>query len=151
MELIENLKESCQEQRNIKSTFWIVGVADREETKQPLSDLTDTKAMALVLNWLAWHGENGKQIELRLAEPQEPTVYALGLLLQKNAIYVQYVRNTPELLNKMLHHWYYSITYQILSVQDIKNSVENADIVNMLNTVCNTNEDISDSDLELWR
>ena len=105
--------------------------------------------MALVLSWLAWHVEKGEQIELRLDEPKEPTVYVVGLLLKRGAIYVQYVRAAPKLLNKVLHHWYCTTTYQTMSVQDIKDSVENPDILNMLNVVCETSKDINDSDLEL--
>jgi len=149
MEIIEYLKESCQEQHDIKSILRIFGAANKEQNKQPLSALTNTKAMALTLNWLAWHGENGKQIELRLVETKEQIVYTVGLVLRKDGIYVQYVRSVPELVDKMLHHWHYTTTYQTLSVEDIKDSVENADILNMLNTVCNTNKDTSDSDLEI--
>jgi len=73
----------------------------------------------------------------------------MQLILQKGAIYVRYVHNAPELVNKMLHHWNSRLTYQTLSVQDVEDSVGRADILNMLDTVCNTNEDISDFDLEL--
>jgi len=149
MELIETLQEHCQKKCSIKSILKIFVTASKEETTCPLNILTNDKAMALMLNWLAWHGKSKEQIELRIAEPEKQTVYAVGIRLRKNVIYVRYVHNTPELVNKRLHHWYYTSTYQTLSVQDIKDSVENADILNMLGTVCNTSEEISDFDWEL--
>jgi len=149
MKLITNSKESCQKQENVKPTLRIFGVVNEEENMQPLHALTNEKAVTLVLRWLAWHEKEGEQLELRLVEPKEQAVYVIGLLLRKNAICVKYVRNTPELFNKILHHWYYTITYPTLVVQDIKNSVGNADILDMVNTVCNVNEKVSDSELEL--
>lgn len=147
MEWTETLKENCQKQCSIKWILRIFGTASKEEVKCPSSTLTNKKAMAVILNWLAWHGESEKQIELRMVEPWKQTY--MQLILQKGAIYVRYVHNAPELVNKMLHHWNSRLTYQTLSVQDVEDSVGRADILNMLDTVCNTNEDISDFDLEL--
>jgi len=148
MGLIEDLKASCQTQRSIRTVLRIFG-ATREETRQPLDKLSDEKARALVQNWLAWYGEREKQIELRMVEPKERTVYTVGPSLIKSAIYVRYVRNAPELVNKMLHHWNSTITYKTLSVEDIEDSVKREDILNMLGIVGNTNEEMSDFDLEL--
>jgi len=89
MELIEYLKESYKKQRNIKPTIRIFGIVNREENQQPLCTLTKIKAITLVLSWLVWHGENGKQVELRLTERKEQTVYEVGLLLRNGAMSVR--------------------------------------------------------------
>ena len=132
MEILDDLKDCWQRQRSIRKVLRIFGANSKEEITQPLGDMPDEKAMALVLNWLAYHAENEKQIELRMSEPKEQKVYAVGLTLRNSAIYVQYVRDASELLNKTLHFWDFSITYQTLSVKVIESSVERADAIHFL-------------------
>jgi len=71
------------------------------------------------------------------------------LLLSKGAFRVERICDSKEVIDNVLHHWYHNITYETLTMEEIKNSVENADILNMLNAVCNTNEEVSDLDLDL--
>jgi len=51
------------------------------------------------------HTKNGYEIELRISEPEEQKIYAIGLLLKNNTIYVQCVREAPELIDGTLHYW----------------------------------------------
>jgi len=67
-----------------------------------------------------------------MPEPKEQKVYAVGLALRNSAIYVQYVRDTPELINKTLHQWDLMTTYQPLTVKETADSAEKADVLNML-------------------
>ena len=130
MELISNLKEACQTQRSIRKTFRIFGTNSKKEITQPLGNIPAEQAMALMLNWLILHAENGHAVELRMCELKEQKIYAIGSLLKNNGIYVQYVQDVPELINKILHYWDPSVTYQTLSIKEIKNSVEYADAIN---------------------
>ena len=75
--------------------------------------------------------------------------YIVGLFLRNSSIYVEYIRDAPELVNKVLHHWNLNNTYQTLSVQAIEDSVERAIILNLLDVNCETSEIMSDFDLEI--
>jgi len=132
MEMLDDLKDCWKTQRSIRKALRIFGANSKGAIMQPLGKMPVEKAMAMVLNWLAWHGENGQQIELRMPEPKEQKVYAVGLALRNSAIYVQYVRDAPELINKTLHQWDLMTTYQTLTVKEIAGSAERADVLNML-------------------
>jgi len=94
------------------------------------------QAMAQVLNWLLWHLENGKNVEIRLPEPREQTVYVVELQRsKKHGLYVTHMQSVPELFGKVLHHWNIAVTYQTLSVKEIKISIECADTLNSFNDV----------------
>jgi len=144
MELISDLKEGCQTRRSIRETLRIFGANSKKEITQPLGNMPVEQAMTLVLNWLTLHAKNGHAVELRMFELQEQKAYATGLLLKNNAIYVQYVRDAPELINKILHYWDPSITYQTLSTKEIKNSVEYAYAINNLGDCDESKQGVGD-------
>jgi len=49
----------------------------------------------------------------------------------------------------MLHHWYHTVTYQNISVEEIRNSVENADTLNLMAIEYSSIEDICDLDFDI--
>jgi len=149
MELIKYLRESCKKRQNIKPTFKFLGTVGKEEIRRPLCNMTNIKAMTLILSWLAWHGKNRNYVKIRLKDQKESKVYTAGILQKKGKICVRCMRHNPEMGDKILHHWYHNITYQNLFIKEIRNSIDNADTLNMMSTVCNINENISDSDLEI--
>ena len=53
------------------------------------------------------------------------------------------------LFSKMLHHWYHTVTYQNISVEEIRNSVENADTLNLMAIEYSSIEDICDLDFDI--
>jgi len=49
----------------------------------------------------------------------------------------------------VLQHWYHTVTYQKLSVKEIRNSVENADTLNLLNIEYGPIENVCDLDFDI--
>lgn len=75
-----------------------------------------------------------KNVEIRLPEPREQTVYVVELQRsKKHGLYVTHMQSVPELFGKVLHHWNIAVTYQTLSVKEIKISIECADTLNSFN------------------
>jgi len=46
---------------------------------------------------------------------------------------IEYINNEPALVGKMLHHWNTFVTYDTLSIFEIKASIECADTLNSFN------------------
>jgi len=132
MNLIQELKEHCHKRRSIRKLIRIFGVRKKEELTHALNEMTDEQVMALVLHWLVWHAEDGHKIELRMFDVEEQKVYAIGLTLMNNGIYVQGIREASELINQIMHDWNVTTTYQTLTIQETKASVTRADVLNSL-------------------
>jgi len=147
MVLIECLKERCKKQKDIKPLLQILGNIYEEEFQRPLCELTNDQTTTLILTWLAWHREK-TYVKLRIIEENEQQVYEAGMLLKRGRICVRYIRKVPELKNKLLYHWHYDINHEMLSAKEIKNGIENADILNLIDTEYEIPEDINDFDLE---
>ena len=56
-----------------------------------------------------------------------------------------------EILSKMLHHWYHTVTYQNLSVKEIRNSVKNANTLNLMDMEYSPIEDVCDLDFDVCK
>jgi len=147
MALIECLKESCKKQKDIKPLLQILGNIHEEELQRPLYELTNDQATTLTLTWLSWHRDR-TYVKLRIIERNEQQVYETGMLLKRGRICVRYIRKVPELKNKLLYHWYCDVNYQTLSAEEIKNSIENADTINLMDIEYVIPEDVNDFDFE---
>jgi len=75
--------------------------------------------------------------------------HEVGLMLKPSRIDVRKIRKIPELANKTLHHWYHTVTYQNLSVKEIKFSVENADTLKLLDIEYSPIENVCDLDFDI--
>ena len=133
MKLIRILNEKFHTQCSVRKALRIYWASNNDELTQPLATMPSEQVITLVLNWLTIHAKNGHKIELRISEPEEQKIYASGLLLKHNAIYVQYVYDAPELIGKTLHYWDLPVTCQTLTLKEIQNSVDRANAINLLN------------------
>jgi len=133
MELINILKEYRGTRRSVRNALRIYGADNDEMLTQPLATMLPNRAIRLVINWLMTNAEAGHQIELRLFEPSEQKIYISNLEMENGGIYVRGMSEKPVLTNEILYIWEPSITYQTLTVEEIKQSVKRADAAKLLN------------------
>ena len=98
--------------------------------------------------WTRWSQYRMLFLFWRMHGNDEKT-YEVGLMLKPSRIDVRKIRKIPELSNKTLHHWYHTVTYQNLSVKEIKFSVENADTLKLLDIEYSPIENVCDLDFDV--
>jgi len=71
-------------------------------------------------------------------------------MCRKVCIFYGYrIESVLKLFGKVLHHWYRNVNYQNLSVEEIRNSVENADTLNFMDIKHSSLEEICDLDFDI--
>jgi len=131
MSSIAKLQTCWKKRLSICNALRIYAVQRKEDIKQSLSDFSDEQVNAQILNWIMWCMESDRQVEIRLSDNREQTVYDVTLAKTKyHGIRVQNFKSVPEIFDKLLYHWNVGITYECLSIETIQNSSENADILN---------------------
>jgi len=78
------------------------------------------------------NSKNGDTYAVRLRIVTTQTIYAIRLANKSDSIYITKMRDAPELTNKTLHQWDFMTTYPTLIIKEITNSVERANVLNML-------------------
>jgi len=132
--LITELKNCWEKCQNIRSVLRVYGVQVQEDIKRPLNTLNDELVLAQILNWIMWHMENEDDVELRIPESKERTVYVVELIKNhQRGMRIQNMRNVPKLFGKVLYHWNNGINCESLSLKEIKISIECADTLNSFN------------------
>ena len=148
MELVEYLKKHRKNQKDIRPLLQTLGSVHEAENQQPLYKLAHNKVITMILNWFAWKAKGKQYIKLRICE-NDGKIYEIGLTLKKRKIRVRNICENTELRRKMLYHWYCTVTYQNLSVKEIKNSIKNADTLNLIDTECSSIENACDLDVDI--
>jgi len=132
--LICQLKEGWKNNANIKSILGRHGALSDEETKTPLGLLNQQQATHYMLTWITWQLKPGEITTIRVFEPNERTAYVIEVIHKiKKGLKIKRITNEPTLVGKVLHHWDNIVTYDTLSVFQIKASTECADTLNSFN------------------
>lgn len=90
--------------------------------------------LAQVLNWIAWRMPSGKSTEIRLTESEEKDVYTLCIKnTKRKGLLIKHMKIEPTLTGKILQDWSNFVTYETLSLFEIKASIECAHTLNSFN------------------
>jgi len=105
----------------------VFGLQSDKDFEQPLLEMDRTKAIVIVLNWIMMYAREGHKFDLRI--PSSNKVYETCLSVHKKSIYVQEIREAPELIGKVWHYWGEQVNYQTLTPEKIQNSTYHADLL----------------------
>jgi len=72
-------------------------------------------------------------VEVRIPAKNEQTIYIVEIMKRNRRMLINNMKSVPKLLSKVLYHWHISVTYQTLSLFEIRASIECADALNSFN------------------
>jgi len=135
---MKSLKTQLQEcYRKTKSTRSILGkygVQREEDIKKPSGYLNQEQAMIQVMNWITWQLKINEQTKIRLIELNTKNVYTVIIKhVPRRGLLIEEIVDEPKLRGKALHHWSAFVTYETLSLFEIRASIECADALNNFN------------------
>jgi len=128
MELVNILQEYCESKQGVKKALRPYGISHDEDFTQPLATMFPNKAIRTVIKWLVTHAENGCEVCLRIPVSKEQKIYETKLAIKTGTILFKRIRETPELVGKLLHCWDAYTNYRTLTVEKIIYSSEHADL-----------------------
>jgi len=134
MASLKDQLRNCQlTQKSARPIFRRYGMSLEEDASTPLIHLNSQQAMSRVLKWIAWNLETGRSTEIRLTDPKTKEVYTvLVKSIPRKGLRIKTLTE-PKLFGKVLHLWNTYVTYETLSLFEIKASTECADALNSLN------------------
>ena len=140
--LIDELRKCWQKRQSARYILGKYGIQHEDDLKKSLGIMNKDQAVAQVLNWITSQMACGETTEIRLTDPASKTVYTVCLSKWKGTMKIKNIKPEPTLTGKILHHWSNFITYETLSLFEIKASFECADVLNSFN------EDILDKKID---
>jgi len=133
-ELIAQMQECKWTYVSAKKVFGKYGLHLDEDVTKPLGFLTPQHAMTQAITWILSYLKKGEKTEIRLNNLTTKDVYTVVIEQDmKRGVMTKNIIHEPKLTGKVLHHWNTYVTYETLSLFEIKASVECADALKSFN------------------
>jgi len=132
--LKKQLLNSQRKRTSAKPILGKYGVQSEEDASKPLGYLTMQQAMSQVINWITLPLKIGESTGIRLTASETKEVYTVIIEnIARKGLVIRSLVTEPKLIGKVLHHWNSYVTYETLSLFEIKASIECADALNSFN------------------
>jgi len=130
MEIVNKFRQYQRNKKSVRKTLLEYGTRDWTNFTRPLSQLSEEEVATLILNWIPKALDKNETMKLR--PRADGKVYEIWFKYTRNIIQVKTVKQRRRNMERM-YCWKPNETFSDVTLEDIRQSMALADVINQLN------------------